>query len=173
MNDTHDKTQLLQVECTATKDMAVRMFIVAAMCIGWSVWCYFDKENFPPPEAWDMEHFNKAAGYVVNHFSPHVFIPLALILIAFGIRSARRRLIADEEGIGYVGKAKVPWSEITALDASVLKSKQILTLHHSRDKKLKLDGYNLKNFRDLVAFVEQRVPEAVKREAGAAPKQDQ
>ncbi len=50
---------------------------------------------------------------------------------------------------------------------------RILYLHHGQDQKLTLDGYKLKNFRDLVAFIEERVPEAAKREAAAAPKQDQ
>ncbi len=173
MNDTYEKTQLLQVECKATKDTAVRMFIGAAMFIGVGVWCYLDRENFPRPEAWDMEHLNEAVKHLLNHYGPHIFLPPALLLIVLAIRSLTRRLIADEEGIGYAGKAKVPWSEITALDASVLQSKQILYLHHGQDKKLTLDGYKLKNFRDLVAFIEERIPEAVQREATAGPKQDQ
>ncbi len=177
MNNTCENTQPIQVECRATKDTAVRLFIIAAMLIGMGVYCFIDayvRDKYPPPEAWDMEHINEAAGYALNHFGPYLFLPVGLILIVFAIRSVTRRLIADEDGIGYAGKARIPWSQITSLDASVLQSKQILYVRHGRDKKLTLDGYKLSGFRDLVAFAEARVPEAAKREAPAAgPKQDQ
>ena len=174
MNKTYEKTQLLQVTCTAAKDTAVRLFIGAAMALGAGIYCLYDdiigKYPYKPFE----EDINDWATWAFNHYGPYVFIPMGLILAAFAVRSLTRRLTADEEGIGYAGKAKIPWSEITALDASVLQAKQILTLHHGQDKKLTLDGYKLKNFRDLVAFIEARVPEAAKREAPAAgPKQDQ
>lgn len=174
MNETYEKTQLLQVECTADKDTAVRLFIVAGLLIGVGIYCLYDdiigKFPYKPFE----EDINAWATWALNHFGPYVFFPLALILIALAIRSATRRLIADEDGIGYAGKARIPWSRIIALDASVLQSKQILTLHHGQDKKLTLDGYKLKNFRDLVAFIEERVPESPKpKAAAAAPKQDQ
>ncbi len=175
MNETYDKTQLLQVECTATRETAVRMFIIAAMLLGLGAYCVYDgyivdKYPYKPFD----EDINAWATWAFNQYGPYVFIPAGLIVIFFAIRSLRRRLIADDDGIGYAGKDKIPWGQITALDASVLQSKQILYLRHGQDKKLALDGYKLNNFRDLVAFIEERVPKSAKPEAPAAtPEQDQ
>ena len=75
----------------------------------------------------------------------------------------------DELGIGYLGKPKIPWSEVTGLDAAELQDKQILHLLHNQGQKLTLDGYKLKNFKELVAFVESRVPGGGEQTAPTEP----
>ena len=162
MNDTSENTQPQRVECSATKDTAVRFFIIAAMLLGMGVWCYLDKDNYPKPEAWDLEHVNDAAGYVFNNLGPYVSIPVGLVLAVAAVVSLTKRLTADKEGIGYAGKTKVLWPDVTSLDASGLESAQILYLHYGQNKKLKLDAYKLQNFRQLVAFVEAMVSTAPK-----------
>ena len=157
MNDTSENTRIEPVECSATKDTAVRFFIIAAMLLGIGVWCYLDKDNYPEPEAWNLENVNDAAGHVFNYYGPYVSIPLGLILVVAAIVSLTKRLTADEEGISYTGKTKIPWSDVTSLDASGLESSQILYLNYGKNKQLKLDAYKLQNFRQLVAFVETMV----------------
>ena len=88
---------------------------------------------------------------------------LGVLLVIVGIRMLRRVLVADSAGIGYLGKDKLPWDQIDKLDASQFKNKGILILlagEGARTRRLKLDSWKLKNFRDLVAFVEAHVPSA-------------
>jgi hypothetical protein len=75
-----------------------------------------------------------------------------------------RRLVADEKGIGFAGKEQIAWDRITRIDAALLASKGLLTLHYGQagqdkaEKTLKLDSYGFRNFRDLAAFAERYVP---------------
>jgi len=147
-----------RVECPAKKDPAVRLFIMAGIFLGFGLWCVVERGKYPAPDAWDVEHINEAAGHALNHYGPYLFIPVGLFFLGRGVRALRRVLIADEEGIGYRGREKLPWSQITALDAGRLRSKGILTLHYGSDGKLVLDSWKLQNFRGLIALVEQKVP---------------
>jgi len=90
-------------------------------------------------------------------------MPPGAFALVWGIRFLLRRLVADAEGIGYVGGTKVRWSDVTELDASILKSKQILCLRHGGGRKFVLDAWKLENFRDLVAVVEAHVPATANR----------
>ena len=163
MNDnttSSEGAQASQVICGATRDGAVRLFIIAAMLLGFGIYCFTDWSNpkYAAPESWDMKHINNIGGYLLTHYGPFVLIPPGLIVAGFAVRSLRRKLIADEEGIGYVGKEKLAWSSVTGLDPSDLAQKQILRLKHGGDKSLDLDGYDLQNFKELVAFIESHVP---------------
>ena len=74
------------------------------------------------------------------------------------VRHMRRVMVADEQGIGWANRPKTPWSKIRKLDASDLADKQILRLETDEGKTIVLDNYKLKNFKELVAAVEARVP---------------
>lgn len=150
-----------RVECPPTKEPAVRWFIFAAMMIAVAIWCYSDRRE--RPEVWDFKHFNDAASYVLNNWGPVLFAPLGLIAAAMGVRYLRRKLIADEEGIGYAGKDKVAWGQVEELDASLLGEKGILTLRFGQGRSLKLDSWKLQNFRELVSLMEKKVPEDKQR----------
>ena len=146
------------VECAAAKDPAVRLFIVTAVFAGWGVYCYIDhyvKGLFPYPDSSDL---NKWASYLVNHYSPWICGPLALAALARGIVFLGRKLRADDAGIGYVGKAQIPWSAIKSLDTS--KAKQgLIRLHYDAGgvpRTLVLDSWKLRHFRDLVLLVERK-----------------
>jgi len=156
MTEAPENSSPTSVTCNAAKDPAVRVFIMAAMLLGIGAWCWMDAASgkYPPPEAWDMENINAAAGYAFNHYTPWIAIPAGLLLALRGVLALRRVLTADEDGIGYAGKEKRPWEKITALDASQLKGKGILTVEFGSDVKLVLDSWKLQNFRELVAFVE-------------------
>lgn len=143
------------VECRAASDPAVRLFILTAMPLAFGIWCLTDLRK--PPEAWDMAHINDAAAYLLNNWGPVVFFPLGFVGLYLAVRYVRRVLVADEEGIGYVGKDKILWEQVTKLDAADLK-REILVLETGQ-RALKLDGWKLRDFRDLVAFIEKHVPE--------------
>lgn len=160
MNDTTPSTETTQVICPATRDTGIRLLIMAAMMIGYGLYCFTDwgKSKYDAPAAWDMKHINEAARHVLTYYVPFVLIPPGLAVAAFAVRSMRRRLLADAEGIGYAGKDKLPWSAVTRLDASDLADKQILRIEHGSGQSMVLDGYELQNFKQLVAFVESHVP---------------
>ena len=169
MNENAPASEDRRIVCPATRDGAVRWFIIAAKAVAFAIWCYTDRKKYKKPEQWDAKHINEAAGYVMNHYSPYVLIPAGVVFLALGLRSLRRKLVADTEGIGYVGREKVPWSAVTALDASQLQEKQILHLRHGQGQTLRLDGYRLRNFRELVEFVEERAP---RDQTGQSRKED-
>lgn len=147
-----------RVEAPAAKDPAVRLFIVAAMLIGMGAWCLTDMRK--APEAWDIKHANEVGGYLLNNWGPVLFLPAGAFFAGWALVMLRRVLVADAVGIGYAGKAKTAWSDISRLDASQFEDKGILDLHDKSGGRIRLDSWKLTNFKALVAFVEQRVPEA-------------
>jgi len=152
-----------RVECPATKDPAVRLFIVAAMLIGFGGYTVYDHYilgNYPYPQPYEL---NPCLKYLFNHYIPFLLIPPGLVALIWGLRFLIRRLVADAEGIGYSGGQKVLWGDVKELDASLLKTKQILCLRYGEGRKLILDAWKLENFRDLVALIETRVPAGTKR----------
>jgi hypothetical protein len=153
-----------RVECPAANDPGVRMFIVAAMCIGFAVWYYLDS-NKAVPKHWDWEHVSEVAGYVTNAIMPYVLAPIGLLMIIWGIVYMGRKLIADDEGIGYDGKQKIRWNEFKKMDAAKLK-KGLLYLYYGPDeKKLTLDSWKLKNYKQLIEFVEAHLPRELLKQA--------
>lgn len=147
-----------RVECAAARDPAIRLLIAAAMLIGMGLWCFLDRDRYDPPPAWDRKHINEASKYVFNAYGVFVFTPPGVVLAIWTVIFLRRRLLADAEGIGYVGKEKIPWSAIVSLDASQARSKGIVVLHYGEGKKLVLDNWKLTNFRELISLVESRIP---------------
>jgi len=182
MNDSSADTGPTGIECPTAKDPAVRRLILAAMLLGFGTWCFVDhfvKGKYPsreqherninernlPPKPYNVSMY---AGYLFNHYAPFVLIPAGLFVVGHVIPFLRRRLIADEEGVGYAGKEKIAWSDITRLDTSKWESRRILWLHYGQNK-LKLDAldFRKKPFRDVVAMIERRVPsEARQQEQG-------
>ncbi len=161
MNDTEQQDTSGRVECGANKEPAVRLFIVGALAIGFALWMVYDhfiKGRYQYPNPYEL---NKFLSWAFNHYGPFVFIPVGLIFVALGVVAVRRLLVADGKGIGYQGKTKCAWGSITGVDASKLKDKGILTLQIGDDDKLVLDSRKLKGFKDLIAFVEARLPEGV------------
>jgi hypothetical protein len=149
-----------KVVCPAAKDPVVRLFIFAAILIGFGIWCFVDgylKEG-PPRE--DLKGINQVVTWYLNHVGGIVLPIAGIVPLVWGLLFLRRRLLADEEGLGYAGKEKVPWTAVKSLDTSRLASKGILTLHYEssgQEGTLVLDGWKLQNFRDLVALVERKV----------------
>ncbi len=175
MTETAGESQANRVECRATKDIAVRLFIVAAMLLALGIYCTYDgyfakdeKGNDKYPYGAPGENINTWATWAFNHYGPFIFIPAGLVLAFLAARSLTRHIEADDTGIGYLGKDKIPWGQVTSLDASKLKDKQILHLHHGDGGQLTLDAYKVTNFKDLVAFVETHVPESAKPDVGGS-----
>ncbi len=161
MNDTTESPppSPQRVEARATKDPAVRLFIASGMFLAFGLWCIYEahilgKYEYKP----FSEDINAWSSWVLNYCGPFVFIPVGLVLLIWGLVSLRRRVVADDAGIGYAGKNKIAWDAITEIDAGRLKAKGILYLHHGENGILKLDSWKLTNFRELVTLVEQKVP---------------
>ncbi len=159
MNQTNDRPTSNRVECPPSKDPPVRLFILAAMLIGFGIYCFVDayiRDKYPYKPI--SEDFSAWCNWALNHYGAFVFTIAGLVPLVWGIAFLRRLLVADEEGIGYEGKQKITWDKVQQLDASRLKAKGILYLYYD-DHKLKLDSWKLKNFRNLVAWVENHVPQ--------------
>ena len=148
------------VECRATKDPAVRRFIFAVLAVGLGVYCFIDhyiRNMYQYPEPYEL---NPYLTYLFNHYGPFVLIPVGLLFAAKGVIGLRRTLVADQEGIGYVGGQKIGWSAVKSLDSENLASKGILNVTYDTgagEKTLVLDSWKLQNFRDLVRMVESKV----------------
>jgi len=135
----------------------VRWFIFAAIMVGFGLYTIHDhyvQGNYAKPQPYAL---NAHLKYLFNHYVPYLVIPIGLIAAGLGIRHLTRRLVADEEGIGYIGEDRVPWSQIAKVDATALR-KGFLHLHHGQDGKLTLDSWKLRNFKDLVSLIERSVP---------------
>ena len=156
MNDTPESAEIQKLECPPNTEPAVRWFIFAAMTIGFSIWCFTDRR--PLPEAWDLEHINQVSAYLLNNWSPAVLAPVGLIALFMGARQWTRKLVADGEGIEY-GPISLAWADVKTLDATQLKDKQILCLHLADGRKVTLEAWKLKNFRELVAMVDRQLPD--------------
>ncbi len=148
-----------RVECPASRDPALRRFIVAAILLALGLWCIYDvvtgKYQYVDPGV-DINAFLK---WAFNTFAPIILIPLGLYLVISTWLMLRRVLVADNEGLGYVGKPKIRWDDVERVDASRLQSKGYLYIHHGTDEELTLDSWKLKNFRALVTLIEDKVPD--------------
>jgi hypothetical protein len=150
-----------RVECPAKKDPSVRWFIMAGMLLVFGVYCFIDhfiRGKYPYADPSDLNAYLK---YVFNHYGAIVFTAVGVVLLVVAIVTLRRRLLADQEGIGYAGKEKIPWSAFTKIDSADLADKGILRLTYAAGGKtetLVLDSWKLQNFRDLVALVESKIP---------------
>ena len=149
------------VECSAAKDPAVRLFIVAGMALGAGIYCgvdHFIRKMYPYPDPYELNAYLK---YIFNHYGTFVFSMSGIILFVWAIVFLRRKLVADEEGIGYVGKEKISWNSVISLDSSQLADKGVLRLVHKAgggQKTLKLCSWKLQNFRSLVLLLENKAP---------------
>ncbi len=158
MQNTESPTK---AECPAAREPAVRLFIVAAILIGFGAWCFVDVRRGEYPPKMKDGNTSDVFSYWFNQAGAFVFPLLGLVPLGLAAVSLRRKLVADDEGIGYVGKKKIPWSEVRSLDATKLADKGILRLHHEsggKEKILILDSWKLQNFRSLVQLVEKKVP---------------
>jgi len=150
------------VECRAAKDPAVRLLILAAMLLGYGAYCFVDAYIRHLPEK--TETINDVLKYWLNHGGGIVLPLLGIVVLVKAVAFLRRKLIADETGIGYVGKDKIGWEEVTSLDTSKFEKKGVLGLRYSRGGKegtLVLDSWKLNNFRELLKLVEAKVPFAL------------
>lgn len=158
-----ETSQSDRVVSPPAKDPAVRLFIVAAMLLGFGIWCFLDayvQGKYPRPE--NGADFNAWADYYFNHVGG-IVLPLAgLVPLLLALRFLRRPVIADAEGLGYKGGRKIRWEEVGRLDATDLAKKGILRLHYGPEKPLVLDSWKLTNFKALVDYVDSHVPDSAR-----------
>ena len=154
MNDATEGSNVTRVVCPAALDLAIRPLILAVALIAFGIWCAMDQQPYKSLD----EDMNTWLTWAMNYYGQFAFTALGLVPLYFGIRALRRKMVADDQGVGFEGKDKILWSSVTGLDASELKEKNILTVIHGGGQRYKLDGFDLKNFRELVTFVEAHIP---------------
>jgi hypothetical protein len=133
--------------------------ILAAMLLGMGLWCY-SARNDPDsraPDTWDLKNINQVLKHVMNHYGAYALLPAGVAMLLWMAWRLRKRLLADESGIGYAGGPKIAWSQVDKLDARKLQSKGIVVLY-AAGRRLVLDSYYLTNFRELMSLVERQVP---------------
>ncbi len=157
MNDTTEGSTVSRVVCPAVLDLAIRPLVLAVALVAFGIWCAMDQQPHKPLS----EDMNAWLTWAMNFYGQFGFPALGLIPLYFGIRALRRKMIADEQGVGFEGKEKIAWSSVTGLDAGELQSKQILVLLHGDGQRYTIDGFDLRkdSFRQLVDFVEAHVPQ--------------
>ena len=146
---------------TAERQLALRHQATASgvlgMLLGFGIWCYSDRTRYKVPEEWSLGKINDIAGYLLNHWGPYVMLPLGVLILVWVAMGLRKKLLADEQGVGYAGRARIAWSEVDSLDARRLESKGVVVLI-AAGRRLVLDSYYLTNFRELMALVDRCVP---------------
>ena len=153
MSESDNANPTGSVECQPARDPAVRWFLMAALLVGMGIWCWTDRREKPA----EWNDINTVSAYLFNNYGPFVMVPAGLLLTGFGVRFLKRKLVADEKGLGYAGGDTIAWSDIKELDATRL-GKGFLTIRHEPDKRLILDSWKLQNFKQMVAFIDQHVP---------------
>ncbi|MCL2700395.1 MAG: hypothetical protein FWE88_01730 [Phycisphaerae bacterium] len=152
------------LRATPSKDPAVRMLIVAAMALGFGLWCIYHAAFDPSPESQKYRELapdadiNAMATYYFNLAGAFILPLVGVVFLALSIRQGRRKLSMDEAGI-HADSTTVAWSDIKEVDAKEFKQKDILRVIHGNGA-LKLDGYlwQKSDFQKLVAYLEQHVP---------------
>jgi len=158
---TSDASAPDRVECPASKDPPVRMFAVAAMLIAFGVYCAYDA--FLATEDGEPKYSSEknAASYYFNAVGGVVLPPVGIVALICGLVMLRRKFVADQEGLGYVGKEKVPWSRVSKL---VKRGAGRLDVSYDgpgeeEEGVLELDSWKLKHFAELVAFIDAKAPD--------------
>ena len=159
MNDKPQDSQVTLIECPPASDPAVRCFIFAGMLFGMSVYCYVTRVG--PPPAWELKYINPILEYLMS-WAPLVCVPAGLVAAVLGIRHLATKLVADDQGLRF-GGTEVAWSDVTVLDASQLAGKGILNLECGADRVVTLKSWKFKNFKQLAAFIEKKLPSSVQR----------
>jgi len=161
MTEVPKPTTPRQAEFPASKEPAVRWFIIGLVLVAMGGWCLVDAyvfDKYPAPAQGEEDYTNKFMKYLFNHWGPVLFVPLGLVCFAVGGRAMRQVLIVDAAGVGYAGKAKHRWEQVKELDRSKLDDKGLLVLHFDDGESLTLDSWKLKYFRELLEFLEARCP---------------
>ena len=161
MTDNSVKTAANRVECPAARDPYLRMLILGVVMLGWGLWSGYDaylavdKQGQPK-----LSMKTDEMRFLFNAVMFYVLPPAGVVALVWAGRIRRRRLVADEEGLGYVGGEKIAWNCIRRL---VPRGKGLLHVHYEgadgSPRRLKLDSWMLKGFNELVAFIEAKSPD--------------
>jgi hypothetical protein len=149
-----------RVECPTAKDPYIRMLIVGIVMIGWGLLSGYDalvKKDNSGNRVYSLD--NKPSHFLFNLGMFGLLPPAGIVALVWAQRIRRRRLVADEEGLGYVGREKIAWGRLQRL---VPRGKGLLDVYYAAadgtQRRLKLDSWMLKNFNDLAKFIEAKAP---------------
>jgi hypothetical protein len=156
MSEASAGQETTRIEAPSSSDPFIRKMIIALVVLGFGIYTIIDHYflgNFK-----DDPDFNLHMKFLFNHYIPYLLVPMGLAILVLAMILRSRRLQADGNGIGYAGKPRIAWNEITKVDATLLAEKGLLTIFYGQGKKWKLDSYNFRNFKAVVAFLEKHVP---------------
>ena len=149
------------VECPPDKDHLVRFYIMAVMPLVFGLLCIRDisfvGKFARPVEPFAWQTANAWISWAMNYFGQFVFTGLGVVLLVCAIRATLRVLVANESGIGWKGGHPTPWESVTGVDTNKFASKKILYLLTGDDRRITLDYYKLRNYKELLQVVEQHV----------------
>jgi len=140
-----------RVECSATKEPAIRVLIMALMALAFGAWSYYGAYV-------SQEYVDNPSSMMFNKVCSWLLPPVGLILLVRVVWMLRRKFLADGEGLGWAGKDKVPWQNVTRL---VVKGKELFDVHYVTDGQegiLHLDSWKMTNFVPLVKLIESKTP---------------
>lgn len=161
MTDNPTQAASNRVECRTSRDPYIRLFILGIVMLVWAGFSAYDavwKLDAQGEQKYSPKH--NPAGFLFNAGMAVVLPPLAVIALIWANRIRRRRLVADDEGLGYLGKQKIAWNRIKRL---VPRGKGLLDVYYEdgngAQQRLKLDSWMLKGFNELVSFIEAKAPD--------------
>ena len=153
------------VECPLATEPLVRSGLIIALVLGYGLYSIYELAVGKYDRATQATYWYFTVACAV------LLTPAGLVVVGLLIRRLRRRLVADSEGIGYVGREKIGWADVTKL---VIGGKGLVDLHYQADGQeevLTLDSYYLKHYDALMAIVDARTEgkpvEDVKKKKGA------
>ena len=146
-----------RVECPATKDPVIRMMIAGLGLLalgGWFAYDAFWAVDKQGQRKYSME--KEPTEFLFQAGMASLLPPAGIVLLVWSGRMRRRVLVADERGMGYLGRPAIGWERLKRL---VPRGKGLLDVYYDDGRRLRLDSWKLLNFNELVAYIESLAPQ--------------
>jgi len=82
-----------------------------------------------------------------------ICVPIGILLLLKAVRLGRFRVVVDERGLSITGRPAISWEAMTGLNISNYASKAWVNVEHTGGGPVKLDGYRIDKFDELVKAI--------------------
>lgn len=82
-----------------------------------------------------------------------ICVPIGLLLLFKAVKLAGLKVVLDDNGLNYAGRPAISWDAMTGLNISKYAGKAWVSVEHSGGSPLKLDGYRIEKFDELVKAI--------------------
>lgn len=82
-----------------------------------------------------------------------ICLPIGLYLLLKATKFSRLRVVLDDTGLSYSGRPTISWEAMTGLNISNYANKAWVNVEHTGGSPLKIDGYRIDKFDDLVKAI--------------------